>query len=1091
MKPSQNAFIGYSYQQCVTFLLLAKMDSERQFKKIEMEADVDNNFDDVEVTCDKSTYNLQIKDFKQVSLDNLKIFGDNISINGKSHILSKNINVLFFKNINITSNCEIFGFPAFKSSGVYIISLSRTEIADRVNDMYESNRNRESIIRHFYDECLDKRKLVIHRKDLPTIEVFKTQLIEPTIDIGKNHLTVENILIVEGKPGVGKSHFVNCIKEDYIKNLIYRFWVSNQDKDYNERLKYKNFIFDFSKKLFNDLINRDEEEIIQKIHEDQITVIIDGLDHIENYNNHELDNFVDFIGRLGGKSKTIVLTRPLTKQLEWKKFLLSNWNLKQTETVLNELYHISEYNVIRDIFSLTDGYPILVRFLAEHYKIHSEIPNLKKLTDIDNYYGQIIKQEKGKHALSIFLCTHSFFMKSEIEIFLEDELSTIVFEYLEEHSYLFEIRLNRISLFHDSFITYLRKQFINYSSRLEKVNEYVYQSIMDGDKRFLSRFSFFDLEIEKIKDIVKKYSSINAFKSLTKDTIDFESIPAFYFQVREAFTKLSFDDFDIINYYDLALIINLIERDHVSTINKFLYTYIKTLIFNGITEEDITSSRYLFAMFYYIKTKDGTLLYNNTSNDYFSTEYFYEELEGEVEQEELFFEKHKKLLTGKKIKELLHNKNDYDLHELITFILENIYIHKLNLTEYTDLSESINKYMNADEKEGISILKSFLTQYNIRDAFFASTYLKDAKRNILASGKESTMNDYKVLNLKDFIIKHQDLGSFDTWVEILNYLRLSLYEKRKIDIQNIAPFWTKYHQRKDYSVFNIAVALTIFEKKGFVEKIDSCNLINSIQDVSEKGYHGLLAEYIILHSVDIIQYLNETFNVEDLIISWLELPHEYIDVLPDNIFQSALKKILGYNRSNKQIDCKEVINVIDSNRKEELKYVLNLTRYKLRISNAHPKLEKLKKENLDLIEIEPDNNVSYNRSSITRYNQGILSIDEKDFILEKKLKPFEVAGFSNGNYAVFSDLDIYKLFEKEDIKNNIKQILYNAILGKVKSINSFCSLYYFLGNLPKIAFDYKIETDFRKLHYSFTSFLDLSMLKLNSKDLNETYKLMN
>jgi hypothetical protein len=1083
MRPSKNALIGYSYQQCVTFLLLAKMDSERHIDKIEMEADVDNNFDDVEVTCDKSIYNLQIKDFKLVSLDNLVISADNISIKGKSHVLSKNNNVLFLKHINIIPNCEVFGLPALKKSNVYIISLSRSEIANKVLELYESNSNRESIIRHFFDECLDKRELVIEGKNLPTIDVFNTQLIEPTINIGKNHLIIENILVIDGKPGVGKSHFVNCLKEDYTNNLVYRFWVSNQDKDYNERLKYKNFISDFSKKLFKDFRKRDENEIFQKIKEEEVTVIIDGLDHIENYNNHELEDYINFIDKLSKECKTIILTRPLTRQLEWKSFLLGNWNFEQTEKVLNELYHISDFKAIRSIFSLTDGYPILVRFLAEHYKTHNEIPNLKKLADIDNYYDQIIKQEKGKQALSLFLCSHSFFMKSEIEIFLEEELSNIVFEYLEEHPYLFEIRLNRISLFHDSFITYLRKQFINYSSRLEKVNEYVYQSILDGDKRFLSRFSFFDLEIERIKDIVKKYSSIDAFKILTKDTIDFESIPAFYFQLREALGKLYFDDLDIINYYDLALIINLIERDHVSKINKFLYTYIKSLMFNGFTEEDITSSRYLFAMFYYIKTKDGTLLYNNTNNDYFSTENFYEELEREVEEERLFFEKHKRLLSEKRIKELLHNKNEFDQHELITFILENIYIHQLNLNDFSDLSESINKYMNAEEKEGISILKLFLFQYNIQD-FFAGMYLKDAKRNILASGIASEMNNYKHLHLKDFIIKYQDLGSFDTWVEILNYLRLSLHENRKIDIKNIAPFWTKYYQRKDYSVINIAVALTLFEEKGFINKQISCKLINSIQNVSEKGYRGLLAEYIILHSVDIIQYLNENFNVEDLIISWLELPFEYINVLPDNIFQSALLNELEYHRTNKEIDCKEIINVFDSKRKEELKYVLNLTRYKLRISNTHPKIEELKKENIALTETVPDNNVSYESNSISRYNHGVLSNEDIDFILEQKLKPFEIAGFSNGYYAVFSDLDLYKLFDKEDIKYNIKQILYNAILGKVKSINSFCSLYYFLGNLPKIISDYEIETDFEKLFESFSSFLNMSMLKLNNNKLN-------
>lgn len=393
--------------------------------------------------------------------------------------------------------------------------------------------------------------------------------------------------------------------------------------------------------------------------------------------------------------------------------------------------------------------------------------------------------------------------------------------------------------------------------------------------------------------------------------------------------------------------------------------------------------------------------------------------------------------------------------------------------------------MNGEEKEGISILKSFLHQKNIRDDFFAAIYLKDAKRNIIASGKETELNDYKNLSLKDFITKNEELGSFDMLVEILNYLRLSIHENRKIEITSIARFWTKYYQRKDYSVFNIAVALTVFEKKGFVKKIDSCNIINSIQEISERGYRGLLAEYITLNSLDIIQFLNNNFDFDNLNVSWLELPSKYISTLPDYIFQSALKKVLGYHSYNKEIDCNEVINVFDSIRKEELKYVLNLTRYKLRISKSHPKIEELKRENIGIVESTPDNDLNYDKSSVSRYNQGILYYEDKDFILEENLKSFEVAGFSNGNYAVFSDLDFYKLFDKDDIRKNIKQILYNAILGKVKSINSFCSLYYFLGNLPKIAADFEIETDFEKLFDSFLSFLNLSMLKLNRNNLDD------
>jgi hypothetical protein len=127
MRPSQNAFFGYSYQQCITFLMLAKMDVEREIKAIEIEATVDNNFDDIKISWkDKTTY-CQIKDIDNISQYDLIIKDHHISIKGKEHILSDEINVLFFKNIDVVCNDYFFGIPAYKITNIYIIPLSREE----------------------------------------------------------------------------------------------------------------------------------------------------------------------------------------------------------------------------------------------------------------------------------------------------------------------------------------------------------------------------------------------------------------------------------------------------------------------------------------------------------------------------------------------------------------------------------------------------------------------------------------------------------------------------------------------------------------------------------------------------------------------------------------------------------------------------------------------------------------------------------------------------------------------------------------------------------------------------------------------------
>lgn len=69
----KNAFIGYSYQEQVTSLMLTKMDVERSILQIEIEAKVNHKFDDINLITNEAEYYFQIKDFDNISLDDLII----------------------------------------------------------------------------------------------------------------------------------------------------------------------------------------------------------------------------------------------------------------------------------------------------------------------------------------------------------------------------------------------------------------------------------------------------------------------------------------------------------------------------------------------------------------------------------------------------------------------------------------------------------------------------------------------------------------------------------------------------------------------------------------------------------------------------------------------------------------------------------------------------------------------------------------------------------------------------------------------------------------------------------------------------------
>jgi hypothetical protein len=111
----------------------------------------------------------------------------------------------------------------------------------------------------------------------------------------------------------------------------------------------------------------------------------------------------------------------------------------------------------------------------------------------------------------------------------------------------------------------------------------------------------------------------------------------------------------------------------------------------------------------------------------------------------------------------------------------------------------------------------------------------------------------------------------------------------------------------------------------------------------------------------------------------------------------------------------------------------------------------------------------YSKNSEEHFNQGILS---------KKLKCHEVAGFADGWYSVLADFKIFGLFERKSVFENIRKILYNAILGKVRSINSYCSLNYLPGNIPKLIDEYDIDIEFNKLLNSFKIYIEMSLFDL-------------
>lgn len=1079
----RNAFIGYTYQESVAVLFISKMDVERNINSITIEAKVDHHFDDIYVKSEKESYFLQIKDFDNILLSDLDIQNEKISIKGKEHTLSGHMNILFFRSIDIKPDCKILGFNALKHDSVYIISLNRGKINQYIQKLYKNQESRHLILRQFFNTSLDNRKWTITLPDLPSIPLFDIKLSDKSIRVGRKILDTENLLLIEGKPGIGKSHLVAELQKNYKNCLVYRFWIGSQDKDYKARLNYGNFLYELSKHVFKNLNHYSEEDILIKIKAENRDIIIDGLDHVENYNKDELQKYIEFINKLQVNNKTIILSRPLVKKIGWKKQVLTNWNRKETEKVLKQLYQIENYEIINKIYSLTDGYPILIKYFAEHFKLFKQLPATNKLVSIDEYYREVLKNEKGLKSLSLFLCSYSFIMKSEISFFTGDELGEYILEFINEHPYLFDIKLNRVTLFHDSFNTYLREKIIDFSGRKTKVQNIVYNSIMRGEYRFLSRLNSYDLSTNSKLNIFRKYSAIDYFRKLMKNSIDIEAIKSFYTQLRESLLEIDRNKIQLNDLYDLSLILNILSRDHISTYNEFLYTYASSLIFGGYTEEDITSTDSLFAMLYFIKTGDFTLIYNNHSNRHFDTNQFKEKIEYEIEQEVKFFNRHQNEGTKRNIKKLLDAPYDHHTYDRITVVLENLYIHRKK-TDFNELTNCIVNYIDYDDDSSILKLQSIFEKRKLSN-FQASWILKNAKQRILALGYPHEKNDYLNLCFTDFLNRKNKLGSFDFTAEILNYIRLALHQKRKINIENISLLWLKYHQRKDYSLHSIFNALPIFEKFLFISGTQSIYLINEIQEVSEKGYRHLLSEYIENKPKSIFSFLIKNFIINDLVIDWFLLPVRYINHLPERIIDFQLNRTFSIHSHSMEIEYTDIKNVLKSKWSNKLAVCINIYGFAVRVkSENNTSISILEKYQIKHVRILPDNRGYTSKSnSKIRFERGTLLNKDLRYIKEKKLNPSDIAKYTDENYTVLTELKLYEAYPTEQVKKELLDIFLNAITAKSKDGANFQLLYYFPGNAIKLIHKFSPQTDLKPFYDSFRTFVEMSGFKLKPPTL--------
>lgn len=1084
MKTAKNAIIGYSYQKLVAFYILALMDVEREILGLEIETDVEHKFDDLVIVNNDGTKTYcQMKDFKEVKTSDITVSDGVAKIKSSPHATASTKNIIFVKQIDIECNSEILGLPSYLIDNVYIISLSREEIRAKLEVLYEIDLPRIALLESFFEKKFDERELAINLHELPVFQIYSNQLVDPTIEVGGFKISKQKTLFIAGKPGIGKSHLVNNIKVDGEK-IIYRFWISNQDYDYQNRLRYDSFISDLIKRIFNKLVKKDIDEIAAELKTKNMTLIIDGLDHVENYNPHDLEKFIHFINSMElGEVKVLILSRPLRYNIKWEIYRLQNWNFEQTCFFLNEQYHLSDYMLSKEIFRITQGYPILVKFIADSYKINKTIPDLPQLDTVNEYYDVIMEQYSNKETLGLFLASNSYFMRSDIDALL-GHFSIFIKQIIDEHPYLFEIKLNRISLLHDSLNTYLR-MYLSGNTNVERIvvdiKNKVYESIMSGDKKFISRYVHFSFNERQQLEIIRKYTDISFFESWFKGIVDIEAIQEFYSQLRFTLKNIAPDEITINNYYDFSLIVNVLARDHISNLKVFLYIYIKSLLFNGYTEDDITSTGYLFGMLYFVKEGNYTSLEKVEANNHYDTTDFYLNIQVELEADYQYFDILKADVDFNKAQLLLSESSELDFKDLIEKIFVALYINDVSTnSEFVIWKKKIHDEI--DQKEDITLfVKKIFREYGHRD-FFAPWVIKSVKYKLKTLGLLEVENEFLNLSLAEFISYYSKEDSFQLISCIKDYLRLSLFLGKNIDVNSISRLFTSYYARKDYTVNNIWKALILFQRKGYLRIEDSVRIIKTFQSKSEKGIRHILDYYVDnINNQEFSYFIQEIYSKDEgLKLDIFQLLSEKINMISSDLVEREFIERLRYHNYSKTFEFHELKNLLYSKYCNEVCRLLKKYQYKILVQSVNFNIEEFKGFE-EIFQIISEGNSS-DTNITSNYEKGYLTIQDIPFIIQKNLSPLEIASLPDGYYSAFSELELYRHFDKEVLSVNLPTILQAAVCSKIYSIDMPSNLFEMVGNIPVFLEEFVVtNVFFKNLFSSFMKFIEISGVDIHEK----------
>ena len=351
------------------------------------------------------------------------------------------------------------------------------------------------------------------------------------------------------------------------------------------------------------------------------------------------------------------------------------------------------------------------------------------------------------------------------------------------------------------------------------------------------------------------------------------------------------------------------------------------------------------------------------------------------------------------------------------------------------------------------------------------TFIKSLELNLKSLGIIANDNIFLEEDISNLISKNVKYGSFAVEDYILRYLRLKNRKNDSIDLNSINKFYCMYFERKDYTVISIHKALLTFEDKGYLDELNSFDIILNLLKQSEKGIRELLEDYINLKEPTFIKKLLKyrTFPHDESNI--FNLKPKYINEFPVNDICSAWAFRFRYCTYGTSIEYYRVKNLMKSKYKIPILEMMNYN--KLSLEDVPKKEEYL----INGKKIKYTIKKREHKSKYIPFKDGTISLNDLNHIKKTKMSPIDISQYTDGWYHAFHYLELYEHYPIEELQECCLDIIHTSMFVKIHSY--FNSWDYYLGNLPIFLNKIDYDVDWDEIFEIFKNFLKFSSIFIN------------